>query len=155
MNKKVIIIPVLIFVVFIFAGAFFFLRGVNPELKKNSVTIKNQTFEVEVADTVLSRSRGLSGRNGLGDHKRMLFIFNGTSSSGFWMKDMKFPIDIIWMQEGRVIGFSENLPAEPGKSMFKLPIYYPPAPIDRVLEVGAGTVKKYDILENDYVQFGL
>lgn len=151
MNKKVVIILVSIFVVFIFAGALIFLSGVNPELKKNSVTIKHQTFEVEIADTILSRSRGLSGRDGLSDHKGMLFVFNGTSSEGFWMKGMKFPIDIVWIREGRAIGFSENLRAEPEKSMFALPVYYPPEPVDRVLEVNAGVVKQYDFMIGDTV----
>src|SRR5437016_1262720 len=95
MKKKVTII--IIFLILVVAGAIFFLKPFGA-VKKGSLTIKNQTFAIEIADTMMSKMRGLSGRDALSENNGMLFIFNGTSSSGFWMKDMKFPIDIIWIR---------------------------------------------------------
>ncbi len=155
MKKNVIIILTSIFVIFIFAGAWLFSRPFNPAGKKGSLTIKNQTFAIEVADTMMSRMRGLSGRDELGEHDGMLFVFDKPSASGFWMKDMKFPLDIIWLRGNRIIGFSENLPAEPKKSIFTLPVYYPPEPVDRVLEVNAGVVKQYNFAAGDEVSISL
>lgn len=151
MSKKVVIILTLIFVILLLGIASVFLKPINPVAKKKSLAIKNQTFEVEVADTALSQSRGLSGKEGLGDSQGMLFIFDRPSNYGFWMKDMKFPIDIIWINRSRIAGFSENLQPEPKKSVFSLPIYYPPESIDKVLEVNAGAVKRYNFSEGDEI----
>ncbi len=117
-----------------------------------TVTIHNHTFTVDIADTMLSRAKGLSGRDGLSENEGMLFLFNATGSYGFWMKDMKFPIDIIWVAGGRVVGFAENAALEPGKSMFTLRRYYPPEPVDQVFEGRAGTVATYGLQVGDEVQ---
>ena len=52
---------------------------------------------MEVADTTQARAKGLSGRSCIGQNEGMLFVFNQPGFYEFWMKDMKFPIDIIWI----------------------------------------------------------
>lgn len=158
MNKKVLLFfTFVIFFVALSALAFFYfyiLQTPNAALRKVQVSIGNKTFEVEVANTAIERMRGLSGRDSLGENDGMFFVFDKTSSSyGFWMKDMKFPIDIIWINGGRVIGFSENVVPELGKPAWSLKIYYPPDAVDRVLEVNAGAVKKYDIKIGDQLTY--
>lgn len=152
---KTNVLIILIFIILILAAVSLFLKPFNSAGKKGSLIIKNQAFTIEVADTTMSRIRGLSGRDGLSERGGMLFIFDRPSTSGFWMKDMKFPIDIIWMRENKIVGFSENLQPEPKKSVFTLSVYYPPGPVDKVLEVNAGVVKQYNFAGGDEVSISL
>lgn len=121
--------------------------------RKTSVEVRGVLFSADVADTDFSRMLGLSGRSGLGDREGMLFLFEKAALHGFWMKDMRFPIDIIWIQGGRVIGVEENVAPEPGKSPWSLRVYYPPAVVETVLEVPAGTVGRHGIGVGDAVSF--
>lgn len=148
---------------FIMAAFYAVLSRPNPQLKQTKVIIAapegraspsgrgGNTFNVEVASTTIARARGLSGRDGLGADQGMLFLFNGYDTYGFWMKDMKFSIDMIWIKGNAVAGFSENAAPEPGASLWKLKIYYPPEAVDKVLEVNAGTVVKDGIKKGDTV----
>ncbi len=66
------------------------------------VKIRENTFDVAVADTLVKRDRGLSGREPLLVNQGMYFIFPVALSYGFWMKEMNFPIDIVWIYKGQV-----------------------------------------------------
>lgn len=114
-------------------------------LTREKIKVGEAVFDVDIADSMMSRMRGLSGRASLGENEGMYFIFSTSSRHGFWMKDMNFPIDIIWIQGDTVIGYSDNAKPEPGTSMFALTVYYPPQAVNRVLEVPAGTVAKRGI----------
>ena len=103
-----------------------------------------------MAATEATRLQGLAGRAGLKDDEGMYFVFDNPDRYGFWMKGMLFPIDIIWIKEESVIGFHENL--EPDNSSSPQ-IYYPPAPVDRVLEVKAGNVERLGIKTGDSAVF--
>lgn len=152
MNKMTIIL-IAAGVVIILGIASLFLNPFHAEMKKQSVSIGNTTFKVEVADTMMSRAKGLSGRDGLDAGKGMLFLFDSAGMQGFWMKDMKFPIDIIWINGDRVIGFAENLQPESKKTIFSLTVYYPPSAVDKVLEVNAGAVNASGFQAGDTVRY--
>ncbi|MDP2598198.1 MAG: DUF192 domain-containing protein [Candidatus Liptonbacteria bacterium] len=126
----------------------------NPQLRKTEIMIGTNTFNVEVASTTLELARGLSGREGLAPGTGMLFLFNGIINrpgiQHFWMKDMRFPLDIIWISGDKVVGFSENVPPPAsGTSSGDLVIYNSPDNTDKVLEVNAGTVEKGGIKVGD------
>lgn len=71
------------------------------------------TVVAEVVDTPSSRALGLSFRKGLGEGKGMLFIFDHPGRYGFWMKDMLFSLDIIWInQDGVVVHIERNVTPE-------------------------------------------
>ena len=106
-------------------------------------------FFVEIADTPEKQTLGLSGSEALGAGRGMLFVFSRSAMHGFWMKDMKFPIDIIWINNGKVIGFAER--AQPDDRSDR-EVYYPPSPIDMVLEIGAGEVARQGIRVGDVVR---
>lgn len=151
MPKTLTVVLILLVITILLAAAAIYIRPFGPAASKKTLTVGSQTFEVGVADTALSRAQGLSGRPPLGENEGLLFIFSSSGSYGFWMKDMNFPIDIIWINGGKVIGFSENLQPEPGKTIFSLPVYYPPGDVNEVLEINAGAVAKYGIKEGDIV----
>ncbi len=114
-----------------------------------SVTVGSAPpFRVDVADTGELRTQGLSGRSSLGENAGMFFLFPKAGMYGFWMKDMLFPIDIIWISHDRVVGVSEHV--LPGTSPERH-VYYPPKFVDKVLEVHDGFVAKYKIAVGDTV----
>ena len=150
-NLVPIIFTILISVVV--AAAFYRSgRGIESDISKVRIGIKE--FKVEVAGTPLARSEGLSLRDSLGLEEGMLFLFKDSGKHGFWMKDMKFAIDIVWIQGDRIVGFKKNAQPEPEKSMFNLTTYRPPTEVDKVLEINAGLVDQYGIGVGDKVEFG-
>jgi len=151
-NRNLVLIIIIVIVLAVVVAAFY-RSGKGVEADISSIRIGTSQFKVEVAGTPLARSKGLSGRNFLDPGEGMLFLFESSGKYGFWMKDMKIPIDIIWIQGDRIIGFSKNVPIEPDKSMFNLKTYRPPAEVDKVLEINAGLVDKYGIGIGDRVEF--
>jgi uncharacterized membrane protein (UPF0127 family) len=67
------------------------------------------------------------------------------------MKDMNFPIDIIWIDNSQIIHITENASPEPGTLDSELTLYKPPAPFDTVLEVNAGFTKENNISVGDNI----
>ncbi len=119
-----------------------------------SIKIGDTKVTVEVVNTNESRSKGLSGRKSLCNNCGMLFDFgyeNHTTS--FWMKDMLIPIDIIWINDGKVVGIEKNAQPEPDKSDKELAKYSPPSPIDYVLEVNSGFSDKQLVEVGQSVKF--
>ncbi len=128
-------------------------QSANPPLTKGEVRVGGVTFTVELATTTMEKTRGLSYRASLADGSGMLFTFS-PGIQNFWMKDMNFPIDIIWIAEDKVVGFVKNAEPQPGASLWELTIYNSPDGVDRVLEVNAGIVAKDNIKIGDLVTEG-
>ena len=117
-------------------------------MPKGSVKlVDGSAIAVDVAATPNLRERGLSGRKGLETGKGMLFIFPQKDRYGFWMKEMRFPIDILWLEDGRLIDIIENVPVP--DSTGQLITYHPLAPINQVLELPAGDVARRGIRLGD------
>src|SRR3989344_5618121 len=96
------------------------------------VRIGDVSFEVDIADNPISQAKGLSGREFIEDNKGMLFLFGNYGKRSFWMQGMKFPLDIIWISDDKIVGVSENLPP-PGFGEVK--VYDSPENVDKVLEI--------------------
>jgi uncharacterized membrane protein (UPF0127 family) len=110
------------------------------------MTINGHKIEIEIAQTAEERSKGLSGKQSMSDDRGMLFVFETAGIYGFWMKDMHFPLDFIWIKDGIVVEISKNVPVENDSD---LTIYKPNQPIDSVLEVNAGWADKNEIKIGD------
>jgi uncharacterized membrane protein (UPF0127 family) len=54
-------------------------------------------IHLEIASTAAQQEQGLGGRDSLAQDSGMLFVFIHSSRYPFWMKDMRFPLDIIWL----------------------------------------------------------
>lgn len=118
--------------------------------KKPIVTVGQTTFAVDLAVTTEEKVQGLSGREELKEHQGMLFIYSTYDRPLFWMRGMKFPIDIIWIKDDKVVDIHENLPVPIDED--HLPTYVPKEAINMVLEVKAGTIQKYGIKEGETIQ---
>jgi uncharacterized membrane protein (UPF0127 family) len=115
------------------------------------VFVSGKKIQVEVADTDFKRVQGLSGRKKLKNDQGMLFVFETPGIYSFWMQDMKFDLDLIWVKDKKIIGITANVP-HPLSSNINLPLYSPPEPIDAVLEVNAGWSKKNGINVGDKIR---
>lgn len=141
-------------IVFLLLGAIAYFMGFGrmTDTKEAAVTIRDHRFRTEVMDTMATRAQGLSGREGLPRDEAMLFIFDQPAEQGFWMKDMRFPIDILWFRGDRLVGIQKNVQPEPGVSVFSLTIYRSPEPVDRVLEINAGLSEEYGFSPGDIME---
>lgn len=99
-------------------------------------TSTGKEISVEVADTVEKRSLGLGKRSGLENGWGMLFVFEKRKQHGFWMKDMQFPLDIIWLDNHRIVHILRNV--QPAKSGVIPPVMTPPVSGNFVLEIDSG-----------------
>lgn len=110
------------------------------------IEVNGISLEVDIARTPQEKSQGLSGRSWLREGSGMLFLYDQPLIPAFWMKDMLFSIDIVWIRGGKVIDVSENLPIpRPRQERAELPTYAPREPITEVLEVPAGWVMRQNI----------
>lgn len=122
--------------------------------KTSTATIGNKTFKLILAKNEQEKIAGLSNRNSLDQDTGMLFIFDKKDIYPFWMKNMKFPIDIIYIDDDRVVDVIDNAPKySQYQNASELPIYKPRANANYVLEVNAGEAKKYKIKAESKVTF--
>jgi uncharacterized membrane protein (UPF0127 family) len=106
-----------------------------------TVTIENQTVRVDIMRTPAEQARGLSGRDALSRDAGMLFVFDVPTKPAFWMKGMRFSIDIVWIANSVVVGVEKNIDPQIGVAENELRLYAPPAPVDYVLEVASGVAE--------------
>jgi len=132
-------------------GAFFFFdskESSSQPLLGALVTFPNGVVvTVGVADSQVERTRGLSGRESLGEQEGLLFLHEDKAERAYWMREMLFPIDIIWIDGNRIVGFIESAqPEEP-----PLTLLNSPAPVDKVLEVKAGFVRENTVNVGEFL----
>lgn len=130
------------------------IRGLtNTDLfneKKALVKIKNKEFKADLANTLESRTKGLSGRKKINEDEAMLFVFENSGYHSFWMKDMSFDIDIIWIYYDTIVDIQENI-KHPSSQNQNLEIYSPKLKANMTLEILAGTAAKYGLSVGDQV----
>ena len=102
---------------------------------------------IDIADTPTLRARGLSGRKLLLDDQGMYFIFDHPGMYPFWMKEMNFPIDIIWIGEHMSV---VDITKSASPSSFPQ-TFVSSAPALYVLEVQAGFAERHGVKIGDQV----
>ena len=125
------------------------IQAINTNYLKTC--IKNQCFDTRIADNAFTRSKGLMGENMLPKNEGMVFIFPNLGKPGFWMKDTKIPLDIIFINDEDIIVYMVKN-AQPC-SKEKCPIYKTTRLASKVLEINAGLSKVYEIHVGDNVEY--
>lgn len=144
--KKLIFGCGIFLVVLTVAGLYKVLLLDRTRNKTQIARIGDVSFNVEIADNAILQAKGLSGRESLPEKNGMLFVFSGLAKRGFWMPDMHFSLDMVWIKGDKIAGMTENVPP----SGFGEPdIYYPPEDVDKVLEINAGSAKKFGLKIGD------
>lgn len=106
---------------------------------------RGEKLSLQIADTSFERMRGLSNRSRLSLNEGMLFIFPRSDYHGIWMKDMRFPIDIIWLDRiMTIVDLKENITPDTFPTVF-----YPQKVAKHVLEVNAGFAAKHALKIGD------
>ena len=105
----------------------------------------------EVADTPVKRRLGLMFRERLPSGRGMLLVFKEEDRHGVWMKNCRFPLDALWLDEDRVVVYMKE-------SLFPCrsdpcPIYYPAEKARYILELNAGLIRREKIRLGDSLKF--
>ena len=114
-------------------------------------TSTGEKIPVEVADTLKKRSLGLGKRASLKKGWGMLFVFEKRKPHRFWMKDMQFPLDIIWLDNHRIVHIIHN--AQPVNSKVEPEVMTSPVPVNFVLEIAAGRAAKLRLKTGQRMNF--
>ncbi len=121
-------------------------------VSSSSVKIKDLIISVDLAKTPEQQAKGLSVKNTLNENEGMLFIFDTPKEHSFWMKDMKFPIDIMWIgSDHKIVHIEKNL--QPCAFFLLCTSYSPHANSKYVLEVPSNYTAKNTIVIGDRVDF--
>ncbi len=124
----------------------------NPTTSGPEVIIDGTDISVDLSTTTAEIDQGLSGRPTLGALDGMFFVFNSAKLYRFWMPDMNFPLDMIWIgSDMKVVDISKDVPTtfDPAHPIF----YSPKIPAQYVLEVNAGFSDAHNIAPGDSVNF--
>ncbi|KKW41775.1 MAG: hypothetical protein UY92_C0014G0100 [Candidatus Magasanikbacteria bacterium GW2011_GWA2_56_11] len=115
-----------------------------------SVVLSGRELRVQVAKTFYHQHRGLGGREALAPYDGLLFPFGIPSRYAFVMRDMRFPIDIIWFRGGAVVDIAPNVQPE-NRPEEQLTRYYPRTEADLALEVPAGWAERHGVKLGDRI----
>lgn len=123
------------------------------EYQNATITVAGKQLNVLLSDSVEKRFKGLSDRKNLDEVDGMLFIFFAEGRYTFVMRDMLFPLDLLWFNQNEVVHIVENANPEPERSEGQLTTYTNEIPASAVLEVPAGFVKNHNIKIGDRVVY--
>jgi len=151
MLKNILIFAVVIII--LIAISYFSISTLTSARNQKIADIKGHRISLEIADDETEQRKGLSARDSLPKDKGMLFKFKKADTHTFWMKDMRFPIDIIFINNDKIVTIHHNVPAfmDTNKTP-NLTIYAPKSPADKVIEINAGLAKEYEIKEGDTIK---
>ena len=122
-------------------------RSVYDE--KAYLLLPDREVELTIAATSEARTHGLSRKESLPTDAAMFFVFDGADKYGIWMKDMKFSIDIIWLDEkGKIVHVERDVSPDTYPKVF-----FPPEKSLYILEANAGFAKKNDLKPGKVLNF--
>lgn len=108
------------------------------------VPIGSRTYKLYIADTDEKRTHGLSDVESMSSFEGMAFVFPQADMHSFWMKDMQFPLDFIYVADRIVVDLIEDVQPDSYPSTIQAK-----APADTVIELNAGQIKKNGIRIGD------
>jgi len=142
--KTISLLVILVVLLWILVAIFY-----NPD----TVTIASNVFKAEIVTSSEDLAKGLSGRSSIADDELMLFLFNSYEERSFWMKGMKFNIDLLWIDGNDIVGYEKNMQA-PSDNVAdsQLPTYNSDQPVDKVIEMRAGLIDSLGIKVGDKIK---
>jgi len=118
--------------------------GISQNRKQCQVCFNDYCFKAEIAQTFSQRAKGLMFREGLRRNQAMLFVFKTEGKHNFWMKNVFFPLDIIWIDVNKKVVFisPNNQPCVNNSKCFAI---QPKQKAKYVLEINGGMAKEIGI----------
>ncbi len=126
----------------------FFYKNTAKEKQFSTIKIKGQVIKAEESSSALDQYLGLSNRPSLCADCGMIFIFPEKQEREFVMRNMNFPLDIIFLDDGKIINIAANLKPE---GDYPVNRYKSSAPANRVLELNGGYSEKYGLKAGDTI----
>ncbi len=114
--------------------------------------VGDQVITVQVATTLYQQKKGLGGRDEIGKYGGMLFPFDAEARHAIVMRDMRFPIDIVWLKGKVIVDIANRVQIEQGATEGTLRRYYPRTAATAVLELPAGKAADYGLKIGDSVE---
>ncbi|MFO0882104.1 MAG: DUF192 domain-containing protein [Candidatus Saccharimonadales bacterium] len=137
-----------IVIVLLLIGGFFMFQKKLSVITYKTVTISNEKFNLEVADTDAKRAKGLSERDSIPQNGGMFFDYKSEGDWRMWMVQMRFPIDIAWLKkDGTIVYIKHN--AQPGDYP---EIYHANQNSYYTIEVPAGTFDRLNVKEGAVIR---
>ena len=109
-----------------------------PQIQAPRLSVNGHVIYLDIANTPEKRTQGLSGRNSMPIDHGMLFVFDSLQKPGFWMYEMKFPLDFVWINGDSVVQINENVPFPTAGG--PIATVNPEFDVDKVLEINAGVI---------------
>ena len=148
--EPVVIVAVVAIV--ILAAILIFYKQAGSEMKRTTIKIGGVELDAEIVDNDLMRAKGLMFRSELAANEGMLFVFNKSGYHSIWMMNMRFSIDIIWLNESKhVVTIKRD--AQP--CTLSCESFRPSEPARYVLEVNSGFASKHAIKNGSAAEFSL
>ncbi len=167
MSKKIYIPIIIILIILVTSGIYLWKKGdktINLEENSNEQTsippvisglsndylqLGDKKISLFIADTPELQEKGLGGRESLPTDTAMLFVFDRPDLYGIWMKDMKFPIDVVWFDDQyQIVHIEENISPETFPET-----YFTSVASTYVLEAKAGFVQENNLAVGNSLNF--
>lgn len=130
------------------------VRSGSNGYRQVNVIVNGVVLVADIAATDEQRTKGLSVKDSLAENEAMLFVLDNEGEHTFWMKNMKFPIDIIWIDTDKTVVHIEHNLQPCGSELF-CPTYKPNDESLYVLETVGGFAERHDIVKGTIVEFEL
>ncbi len=133
-------------VALVIGAVLFFYRTHAPAAAPTAPGLTTAEFggvslRIELATTTVAKEKGLGGRTSVPSDYGMLFVFLKDDYYGFWMKDMRVPLDLFWLDDkGQVVSIAEDVATSSYPRAF-----YPTSPARYVLETAAGFARTHGV----------
>ncbi len=152
MKKIIITIVIILIIVFLFfIGRAYFAKNDFNLTTLAKAKIGDYSFNLLLAKTAKEKEIGLSNTKSLPKDTGMLFEFEKADYYSFWMKDMKFPIDIIFIKDNKIVTIYNEV--KPPTNNKELAIYQPLEPANKVLEISSGLSKQYGFKKDMEIKY--
>ena len=122
--------------------------GMRGHYTQGMLSINGTRFHYWLADGKAQQAKGLLGVNSLEDQDGMLFVYTKPVNTPFHMHGMKIPLDFVWIRDGKIVALRSHVAPQPKHSK---QLVISPQTFDRVLELKAGSIAKYQLSTGDAV----
>ena len=149
MRKKLLFLGIVVCLSFLLCAVFVKFSSFSSEDCSDKLVIHDRSLCLEIADTPQKREQGLSDRKDLSDGWGMIFVFDKDTRPAMWMKDMYFPLDLIWItSDFRIVQIERNVLPETYPKTFQSQEL-----VRYVLEISSEEGGRYDFRIGDRVEF--
>ena len=147
MKKIKILSGLLLLAVLLACFCFQFYERKEIQSAGTAVFLGGQKIKLELADTEKKREQGLSGRKSMCLDCGMLFVFERKGKYSFWMKNMNFSLDMLWLNGSKIVQIDERVPYAAGATEVRESSFS----IDKVIEINAGRSEELGLKVGDEI----